>query len=143
MGEEEAGSQRRTLMWVSIPGPWDHALSRRQTLNHCATQAPHTLFFFNLFYFIFLFCLCFFFLYFIHLFCFLNSTWVKSYGISLSLTNLLSIIHSSSTFTLLQMARFHSFLWLSNTPLYLYVCVYIYIYIYVYIYIYICCLCLE
>ena len=24
----------------SIPGPWDHALGRRQTLNHWATQVP-------------------------------------------------------------------------------------------------------
>ena len=32
---------------------------------------------------------------------------------------------------LLQMALFHSFLWLSNIPLSLYVCVYIYIYIYI------------
>ena len=23
-----------SVMWDSIPGPWDHALSRRQTLNH-------------------------------------------------------------------------------------------------------------
>ena len=27
--------------WDSIPGPWDHNLSQRQTLNHWATQAPH------------------------------------------------------------------------------------------------------
>ncbi|XP_040496043.1 CDP-diacylglycerol--glycerol-3-phosphate 3-phosphatidyltransferase, mitochondrial isoform X4 [Ursus maritimus] len=27
-------------MWDSIPERWDHALSRRQTLNYCATQAP-------------------------------------------------------------------------------------------------------
>ena len=26
-------------MWNSIPGPWDHTLSWRQTLNHWATQA--------------------------------------------------------------------------------------------------------
>ena len=31
---------------------------------------------------------------------------------------------------LLQMALFHSFLWLSNIPLYMYVCVCVYIYIY-------------
>ena len=29
-----AGSQ----MWGSIPGPWDHVLSQRQTLNHWATM---------------------------------------------------------------------------------------------------------
>ena len=32
VGEEEAGSQRKSLMWGSIPER-DHALSRRQTLN--------------------------------------------------------------------------------------------------------------
>ena len=26
-GEEEAGSQQKSLMWGSIPGLWDHALS--------------------------------------------------------------------------------------------------------------------
>ena len=26
-------------MWDSIPGPWDHDLSQRQTLNHRAAQA--------------------------------------------------------------------------------------------------------
>ncbi|XP_034520683.1 mediator of RNA polymerase II transcription subunit 22 isoform X2 [Ailuropoda melanoleuca] len=40
VGEEEAGSQRRSPMWDSIPQRRDHALSRRQTLNDCATQAP-------------------------------------------------------------------------------------------------------
>ena len=40
VGEEEAGSQRRSAMWDSIPERRDHALSRRQTLNDCATQAP-------------------------------------------------------------------------------------------------------
>ena len=29
-----------SLMWVSVPGPQDHDLSRRQMLNHCATQVP-------------------------------------------------------------------------------------------------------
>ena len=29
------------LMQDSVPGPWDHNLSQRQTLNHWATQAPH------------------------------------------------------------------------------------------------------
>ena len=29
-------------MWDSIPGPWDHNLSQRQMLNHCATQVPPT-----------------------------------------------------------------------------------------------------
>ena len=27
-------------MWDSIPGPWGHALTPRQTLNHWAPQAP-------------------------------------------------------------------------------------------------------
>ena len=40
MEEKEAGSQCRSLMWGSIPERWDHTLSRRQTLNGCATQAP-------------------------------------------------------------------------------------------------------
>ena len=41
VGEEEAGSQQRSLTWGSIPECWAHALSRRQTLNDCTTQAPH------------------------------------------------------------------------------------------------------
>ena len=32
------------LMWDSIPERWDHALSRRQMLNHWATQASHQIF---------------------------------------------------------------------------------------------------
>ena len=40
MEEKEAGYQQRSLMWGSIPEHRDHALSRRQTLNRCATQAP-------------------------------------------------------------------------------------------------------
>ena len=40
VGEEEAGSQRRSPMRASFPERWDHALSRRQALNDCATQAP-------------------------------------------------------------------------------------------------------
>ena len=39
-GEEEAAFPAGSLMWGSIPGPWDQALSQRQTLNDCATQAP-------------------------------------------------------------------------------------------------------
>ena len=35
--EGEAGSSAGSLMWDSIPGPWDHDLSRRQMLNHWAT----------------------------------------------------------------------------------------------------------
>ena len=27
-----------SLMWDSIPGPWDYDLSQRQMLNHGATQ---------------------------------------------------------------------------------------------------------
>ena len=42
-GEEEAGSQQRSLMWGSIPRLWDHALCRRQTLKCCATQVPPSL----------------------------------------------------------------------------------------------------
>ena len=40
VGEEEAGSQQRSPMRDSIPERQDHALSRRQMLNNCATQAP-------------------------------------------------------------------------------------------------------
>ena len=40
VGEEEAGSQRRSLMRDSFPEWRDHALSQRQALNECATQAP-------------------------------------------------------------------------------------------------------
>ena len=40
VGGEEAGSQWRSLMWDSIPEGRDHPLSRRQTLNRCATQVP-------------------------------------------------------------------------------------------------------
>ena len=38
VGEEEAGSQQRSPMRDSFPECWDHALSRRQALNDCATQ---------------------------------------------------------------------------------------------------------
>ena len=31
---------RGSLLWDSIPGPWDHDLSQRQMFNHWATQAP-------------------------------------------------------------------------------------------------------
>ena len=40
VGEEEAGSQRRSLTWGSIPECWDQALNQTQMLNDCATQAP-------------------------------------------------------------------------------------------------------
>ena len=40
VGEEEAGSQRRSPMRDSFPELRDHALSQRQALNDCATQAP-------------------------------------------------------------------------------------------------------
>ena len=40
VGEEEAGSQQRSLMRGSIPECRHHALSRRQTFNDRATQAP-------------------------------------------------------------------------------------------------------
>ena len=40
MGEEEAGSQPRSPMWDLIPERQDHALSRRQMLKYCITQAP-------------------------------------------------------------------------------------------------------
>ena len=39
VGEEEAGSQPRSLMWGSIPERRDHALSRRPTPSDCATPA--------------------------------------------------------------------------------------------------------
>ena len=38
--EGEAGFPAESLMWDLIPGSWAHTLSRRQMLNHCATQAP-------------------------------------------------------------------------------------------------------
>ena len=34
-----------SLMWDSIPGPQDHALSQRQMLNHGATQVPLNIWF--------------------------------------------------------------------------------------------------
>ena len=37
--EGEAGSLGGSPMQNSIPGPWDYPLSRRQMLNHWATQA--------------------------------------------------------------------------------------------------------
>ena len=40
------GLDPRMLGWGSIPECWAHALSRRQALNRCATQAPHFFFFF-------------------------------------------------------------------------------------------------
>ena len=40
VGEEEAGSQRRSPMRDSVPELRDHAQSRRQALNHCAPRAP-------------------------------------------------------------------------------------------------------
>ena len=40
VGEEEAGSQQRSLMWGLIPGLWDHSLSQRQMLKDWATQVP-------------------------------------------------------------------------------------------------------
>ena len=38
--KKQAPSGGRSLMWGSISQRRDHALSRRQTLNRCATQAP-------------------------------------------------------------------------------------------------------
>ena len=38
--EQEAGAKRRSPMRDSFPERWDHALSRRQALNDCATQVP-------------------------------------------------------------------------------------------------------
>ena len=40
VGKEEAGSQQRSPMRDSFPELQDHALSRRQALNDCATKAP-------------------------------------------------------------------------------------------------------
>ena len=39
--EGEAGSLQGAPCVDSIPGPRDHALIQRQTLNHCTTEAPH------------------------------------------------------------------------------------------------------
>jgi len=39
-GEKQASRWAGSLMRGSIPGPWDHDLSRRQTFNDWATQAP-------------------------------------------------------------------------------------------------------
>ena len=58
--------------------------------------------------------------------------WMKLYRIHLSLTDLFHLaLYSLAPTMLLQMARFHSFLWLSTTLL----CVYVYMFIYVYTYI--------
>ena len=38
--KEKQAFLRGGLMWDSIPGPQDHALNQRQTLNRWATQAP-------------------------------------------------------------------------------------------------------
>lgn len=35
-------------MWDSIPEPWDHALSRRQMLNHWGIQASSVIYFYYL-----------------------------------------------------------------------------------------------
>ena len=40
VGEKEAVSQRRSLMWALIPEHWDHALGQRQMLNNWAPQPP-------------------------------------------------------------------------------------------------------
>jgi len=42
--EGEAGSpqSRGSLMWDSIPGPWDHDLSRRQTLSRLSHPGTPT-----------------------------------------------------------------------------------------------------
>ena len=32
--ETQAEGEVGSLMWNSIPGPWDHNLSQRQMLNH-------------------------------------------------------------------------------------------------------------
>ena len=60
-------------------------------------------------------------------------TYVVSYGISFSLTYFIKHSIILAPTLLLQMAIFHSLLWLSNIPYYMYVCVYawdIYIYIF-------------
>ena len=49
----------------------------------------------------------------------------------------LNYFTSLGPFMLLQIALFHSFLWLSNISLYVCVCLYVYIYTYMYIYTYI------
>ena len=40
------------LMWNSIPGPWDHDLSRRQMLNHWATQVSQVYLFLKVYLFV-------------------------------------------------------------------------------------------
>ena len=39
-GRRRSSLPAKSPMQAWIAGPWDHALSRRQTLNRCATQAP-------------------------------------------------------------------------------------------------------
>ena len=41
--QREKQAPTGSLMQDLIPGPWDHALNQRQTLNHWANQVPHTL----------------------------------------------------------------------------------------------------
>ena len=53
--EGKAGSPMTSLMWDLIPGPQGHALSRRQTLNHWATQASPDLDFYLFIYLFFIF----------------------------------------------------------------------------------------
>ena len=40
--EGEAGSLQVAWCGTKSPGPWDHNLSRKQTLNHWVTQASPT-----------------------------------------------------------------------------------------------------
>ena len=82
----------------------------------------------------------------VHLFCFLNFTYEWNHIMSFSdWLILLSVIHSYSSL-LLQMARFHSFLSQSNTPLSMEcvcVCVCVYIYIHIYVYVRMCIYCID
>ena len=65
----------------------------------------------------------------VHLFCFLNSTYQWNHDIYFSLTYSLSIIHSSSIHVVANGNI--SFFVITNIPLYICVCVCIYIYMYI------------
>ena len=63
---------------------------------------------------------------FVHLFCFLNSIYESNHMVfAFPWLILLSIIFSRSI-CVLQMAKFHSFLWPNNIPFYISVCVCVY-----------------
>ena len=43
IGRGRSRLSARSPMWDLIPGPWDHTLSQKQTLNHWAIQVPRKL----------------------------------------------------------------------------------------------------